>query len=468
MVTLRAVAMGAAVAAAAGMAWGQTSQTADPGKENLTKREQIYTGDQPKSESMDDLVDKAKHPFEHFTWGADERIRQEYINNHFTLNGNQPNHEYDFGRYRTRLWATYSPAEFIDLNARLAWEWRQWYTPQTKPSEEWNYVFFDTLNFKLKSKELNAYLTVGRQDIMLGDGWLVMDGTPLDGSTSIYFDAARFNIAFPSVQTTVDAIYINQYSAVDKWLPTINDGDASQIEQDERGAILYASNKSIQGTQIDGYFIYKHDDRVLVNGDQGDIYALGSRVEHLFTQHIKARAEGAYEFGSKNDATLSAWGVNSRLTYMFKDTWNNQLYLNGEALSGNNPNSATNEQFDPLWGRWPQWSELYIYTYARETRIGETTNLLRIGPGYEVNPVKAMTFCVNYHALWALEQPLANTGMFGDGNFRGHLFTGVVKYKFNRYLSGHLLGEYFVPGSYYHAPADEGALYLRAELVVTF
>ncbi len=34
--------------------------------------------------------------------------------------------------------------------------------------------------------------TVGRQDIIEGVGWLVMDGTPLDGSRTVYFDAARF------------------------------------------------------------------------------------------------------------------------------------------------------------------------------------------------------------------------------------------------------------------------------------
>ena len=32
---------------------------------------------------------------------------------------------------------------------------------------------------------------IGRQDLFLGNGWLVGDGTPLDGSRTFYFDAIR-------------------------------------------------------------------------------------------------------------------------------------------------------------------------------------------------------------------------------------------------------------------------------------
>ena len=95
--------------------------------------------------------------------------------------------------------------------------------------------------------EINTTVTVGRQDIILGDGWLVLEGTPLDGSTSIYFDAIRSTTELKEMQTTVDVIYINQYSDPDAWLPTMGVVGDPQIEQNERGAILWVANKFDQG-----------------------------------------------------------------------------------------------------------------------------------------------------------------------------------------------------------------------------
>lgn len=469
-----ALAVAAAVVPAA---WGQT--TSPMLESQLSSNKIAPDGGKPEP-TLEETINQIKHPFQGFTWGADQRIRHEYLNNHYPLNQQIHGHEYDYERERTRIWASYSPCEFIELNARLAWEWRQWEnTPPGKVSNDWSHVTTDIFNFKIKMPQINSSLTVGRQEIFLGDGWLVADGTPLDGSTTLYFDAARFNMNAKDIQTTFDAIYINQYADNDKWLPTINDDDKQQMEQDEKGVVLYASNKSLQDTTIDGYLIYKHDKAVLPyivpgshGGNSADMYTVGSRAEHLFDEHWKGRIEGAYQFGDKNSLPLSAWGTIGRLTYMFNDVYKNQLFLNGEALSGRRTGAGTDQMFDPLWGRWPQWSELYVYTYRPETRVGETTNLMRLGPGYQITPAKNLTFTTTYNALWAMQTPQANTtngGMkFGDGNFRGHLFTGNVKYKFNSHLAGHLWAEYFLPGTYYAQPSNDGAVFLRAEMVLTF
>ncbi|MEI8197677.1 MAG: hypothetical protein WCI73_17415, partial [Phycisphaerae bacterium] len=242
----------------------------------------------------------------------------------------------------------YSPVEFIELNTRLAWEWRQWEnTPPGKCANDWSFVYVDIINMKLNLPQINGSFTLGRQEIMLGDGWLVMDGTPLDGSTTLYFDAARFNLTVKDIQTTFDAIYINQYANNDKWLPTINDGDQQEFEQDEKGVILYGSNKTLQNTTIDGYFIYKHDEAIqsyVIPGSHGgnnsDIYTVGSRVERLLDEHWKARLEGAYQLGDKNSLPLDAWGAVGRMTYMFNDAYKNQLFVAGEALPGGAPERA--------------------------------------------------------------------------------------------------------------------------------
>ena len=87
---------------------------------------------------------------------------------------------------------------------------------------QWRYGIIDNLNVQWKKPlDLPATLTVGRQDIFLGDGWLVGDGTPEDGSFTYFLDAARFTYNLEDQQTTIDAIGIVQYGRPDAWLPTL-------------------------------------------------------------------------------------------------------------------------------------------------------------------------------------------------------------------------------------------------------
>ena len=113
------------------------------------------------------------------------------------------------------------------------------------------------------------------------------------------------------------------------------------------------------------------------NGDNADIYTVGSKISGTPTPHWAYSVEGAYQFGSKQDPTvnaayvttpnswrdINAWGSNGKLTYLFKDKYNNQISLAGEFLSGDDPKSkGTDEMFDVPVGPWPHWSELYIYS----------------------------------------------------------------------------------------------------------
>ncbi|HEX2972416.1 MAG TPA: hypothetical protein VHP11_08785 [Tepidisphaeraceae bacterium] len=484
-----AAASGAVVLGAMGVGW---AAEADAGKTPApAAKSELAAVEVPKATERD-WVDQVKQPTSWFKWGADQRVRQEYIHNPFHFDTDPPGHEWNFLRMRSRVWGTLSPAEQIDVNVRLAWENRYWFTPDSKPDAasgndgpwDWSDVVFDNLNVKIKGVAgEKSSLTVGRQDIILGDGWLVLDGTPVDGSRTIYFDAARLSMPFEDAKTAVDLIAIQQYSDPEQWLPPISSRDYPTLtEQDETGAILWVTNKSIKDTELNGYFIYKHDNAEAANGDDGDIYTLGGRAVHAFNKNWSAQAEGAYQFGTRENPALfgsaagndlSAFGMNSRLTYSFNDEWKNRLIGSFEYLSGDDPDSSTNTQFDPLWGRWPQWSELYIYNYATETRIAETTNLTRLALGWQGSPTRKMDLAATYNLLWANELTRHDQGAvgFGGANFRGQLLTAVLRYKFNRFLSGHLLGEYFLPGGFYDDEFprnDEPSAYLRWEFVVTF
>ena len=423
-------------------------------------------------------ADEIKQPTDWFKWGADLRLRQEFHENAITLDNQAPDNIWSYQRYRARVWASLKASENISINNRWTWEGRYWWEPAPRQGFEESYIIADQLN--LQAKDLGgskSTITVGRQDIILNDGWLVLEGTPLDGSRTIFFDAARVQYQVNPKQS-VDVAVLATHSDADDWSPIImSDDEAKLVEQDEVGAYLdYRWNPS-KATQYDAYFIYKHDkDPIFAPrlGDQGDIYTFGGRADHSFTENIRGRVEAAYQFGDRQNGftpstgEMSAFGVTSRATYAFKDQMDNKLHLSFEFLSGDNPSTNQNEAFDPLWGRWPQFSELYVYTVASETRIAEVTNIYRIGPTWEVLPNQRMNISMSYYALFADERTYAGSPGFGDGYFRGQLVQAFFRYKFNRYLAGHLWGEYFIPGDYYSNNRDDNAVFLRAELSLTF
>ena len=454
----------------------------------------------PPSETgtVEDAIQASKNPVPWLSWGADVRLREIFTPN--LLLDKEDRH---FQRYRFRAWNKVTPIEDLDLNVRLVYEprhfcqpWREAQTRDAYYIDEWtgNEAIFDQMNVKWsKALGLPLTVTVGRQDIILGNGWLVLDGTPLDGSRTIFFDAARATMDFKDANTKVDLIFIDQHADSDWWIKPFCDKDFHNIEQDVKGAILYVTNTSLPKTEINAYFMYKHDEAVIGKepgdisagnvapwqaGTDADIYAFGARAAGALGENWKYRAEGAIQRGDKENRSrqrqdLEAYGALTNLEYLFKDASQNSVHVGYEYASGDDPGTTgENEQFDLLWGEWPRWSELLIYTYGSETSPAECTNLHRANIGHRFNLNKQWQICTDYHALWADEpaQDAADIKLKTSDvhSFRGHLVTLWAKYKFSDQLSGHLLAEYFDPGAYYTAANGDDAYFLRFDLQYTF
>jgi hypothetical protein len=459
----------------------ETKPSAPPGTETVTAGE---------TSSVDEFIKQTKKPAPWLSWGADVRLREIFAPN---LLFNQEDRH--FQRYRFRAWTKITPIKDIDINARIVWELRHFCQPSrelaarnAKVIDEWtgNEAIIDKLNVQWTNVlGMPLTLKVGRQDIIYGNGWLVLDGTPLDGSRTIFFDAARAMLDMKDINTKFDLNFICQRADSDYWLPPFCDKDFHNIEQDEIGVIAYVSNKSLPKTQIDGYFIYKHDEQDLGKepGDVGagrlapwqvganaDIYTFGARVAGDIGENWKYRAEMAHQFGHKNGRDLSTLGLNSRLSYFCKDKCNNNFRVGYEYLSGDKNSSAgTDEQFDPLWGRWPQFSELYAYTVALEARPGEATNMHRFNVGWSCNPAKKLELCADYNMLFADKNSYSARPYFTDsGCLKGHQVAGLLRYKISDHIAGHLLAELFFPGDYYTKDYNEVAGFFRYELVFTW
>ena len=434
------------------------------------------------------------HPTPWLQMGLDYRFRTIYAENIDTLNKGSDHNRFDFQRYRTRWTTKWLLGEDVSFNTRLTWEFRTWDDPPRKPQDvDFDEALFD--NFYVTAKNLFGLpltATIGRQDMLMafGVGWLVMDGTPLDGSRTFFLDAARFTFDWAEQNTKLDLAYVDHGVESDRWLKPISDENRALTAADERGLILYLTNKSMARTQLEGFFMYKNDNPANTTSVEelpphwtrkAEIFTFGGAIAGTPTEHWKYRIEGAIQTGEKSDITpnfstgemqdLQAYGALANLEYSFKDSLDNSLHVGGEYASGDDPDTRRNEQFDLLWAKWPRWSELYIYTYTEETMIADCTNLIRLNVGHKFQPHKNWRISTDYHALWADETGAPWRGRLtldDDSNFRGHLFTCWANYTFGKQLKGHLLGEYFFPGDYYEKVNNDEALWLRFNLEYTF
>jgi hypothetical protein len=439
----------------------------------------FYSSDKVYSQSTNTVcnvsnrLDEIKQPVKWMQWGFDFRFRHEYHNNAYTLDSQSRDHEYNYQRYRARLQFSILPVDLISLNFRLAWEGREYFKPDSKSGMDWDEGMFDLFNVGIGDlTNHNILLTIGRQEIQFGDQWLIFDPTTTDGSRSEFLDAARLTLKLPNEKTLLNLIYFDMAADSERWLPVINSSNKPLSEQDSRGAIIYLEKIPYKNHNFDAYFIYKHDHKVISKGNDGDRYVFGSRADGmLFNKHWHYTLEFAPQFGTKNGHDLLAFGLNSKIEYLFNDPLKNKLTLGFEYLSGDDPNTDTIEAWDPIWGRRARWSELLIFTFGAENngRNGEWTNLKRIELGWGFSPTKKIEFSTRYMPLFADENTYRNTpGYSNDGDFRGHFLANVLKFKITKNLDGHLWAEFFFPGDYYSPERRDLATFFRTQLMYQF
>ena len=432
--------------------------------------------------------------------GADFRFREHGGYNWSGLNddktlGGKRDASFHFERYRTRWWTKSKLDENTAFNTRVTWEFRTWDEPDSQSqSTDFDEIIIDNLNLSLKNfLDLPATAIIGRQDIFLGQGWLVAEGTPMDGSRTYSFDAARFTYDLGE-KTKLDMIYICSRPDSDWWLKPINDRNKYVTQEQENGAILYLTDKSTP-TQLEGYFMYKNNnpvDHPVVNkplyfpqavleavSKKAEIYTFGGAVSGSITDNWGYRVEGAVQTGTSaspctlvtaynHTEPLLAFGQKSTLEYSFKDDLDNKLHVTYEYLSGDDPDTKHVTSFNPLWGQWPQWSELY-QPYVTKLEDNLVSNLHRLDFGHKFKPNKEWEILTDWNLLWADENTFKGNAKFTDnGNFRGHLLTCWAKYNFTKQLKGNLVGEYLMPGNYYANANRDEALYFHFTVEYTF
>ncbi len=444
-------------------------------------------------------------------YGGSFRLRQEYMENTVDFETlNAPDR--DFFRLRSSLWGKVDFNKDVGFYARITNEARYYmgnYKPfeiaagrpgyETSDSDRFDEdeLVIDNLYFDVKNLfGLPVDLRIGRQDFvgMYGEGFVILDGTPGDGSRTNYFNAAKATWRITN-NHALDLIYYNN-TQKDEYLPSLHPARSDYLPgyvgnerllniSDERGFILYGKNKLNDHFYVEPYYIYKQEDSTgdystSFGGPQHklELNTLGARLV-ITASNWKIRAEYAHQFGEYDDeADTDREGDGG---YLFIGQKYADVFLKPEwevgyiYMSGNDSSTGKNEGWDPLFSRAPSWNEVSTYPMLYETRADSGlipaywTNMHLYKIGLKLALASATNLALSYQYLRAVEETSGlNTAMFSnDGKERGHVGTLMLTHTFTKQIDGYLQAEFFNPGDFYADSADN-SVFLRWQLMYKF
>lgn len=390
---------------------------------------------------------------EKFSFGASERIRQEYLKEVFDLDTSTGKNR-NYFRFRTSLWGQYDFSEDLSMYAKLTNENRAYAYPSTK--YDLDEFIFDNLYVDIKDAfDLPVDLRIGRQNLVYGEGFLLIEGTPLDGSRTIYFNAVKASIKLDD--WTVDLLGIRQ-DQKERRLPAISENNRSLVLQKEEAWGVYGKYSGWENICFEPYYLHKEEKST----PKVKLDTLGSRFVYT-DKPWTVRSEAAYQFGDYGEYDNTGLGGYLFFDYEMKDLPFTPVITTGYMyLSGDDPDSDTNEAWNPLFSHWPGLSEVYAYMLTSEKEIGYWTNTQLYNLAVTLKPTEKLCIKPAINYLMANE----NTFRADSANYsyssksRGWNPQVLVTYKFNDNVQGHLLFDYFHVQDYY-APHKDDALLFR-------
>lgn len=443
-----------------------------------------------------------------FRFGADERARQEYFDHIPTRNTGSTfarGGENDYFRFRTRTWAEDTVGSNTTFRLRLVNESRAWLYPDVsqkaqRSTSEWpDEWVLDTLYFETRNLFDNALdVRVGRQDLNYGNGKVIFEGTPGDGSRTLYFNAIKATLkTIPKSQLDLFGIYDE---AEDELAINPADRDLSGVPKSkdgatESGAGLYLKNSALPSLPFEAYLIYKREGawsqaaqtnaagfvppsfawqtlnptRKTVDNPQFDIETAGFRLMPVFSDSLSGNWESAFQYGQRGDVDMHGFMVDAYLAESFKQAPATPVVKAGVyCLSGDDPKTSDDEGWDPLWARYPQFSELYAFAWDNEETATRWSNLIAPNVGVTVTPAKWLKTTAAVYHLSAFEADGAGGGKERGwlGNLKNEFVLAENKWLPKDKLTAHLWLEVLEPGDYYSQ--DDTALFARWELMYAF
>lgn len=409
-----------------------------------------------------------------FSWGGDFRFRVVSLKDiplDAARNRGATIEESSFTRFRTRVWGQYIFNNDYKFKVRAVNEFRNHDNGKINNNNSWKAMdeivfdeFYLDVNHQFNDK---VDFRLGRQGLIYGTGKVFLDSYPLDGSRTIYNNAAKATIKI-NPANSLDVFYFNNPQR-DNF--AIHSSYHDLIEWDEEGAAVYGKSKSFDDYPFEYYYVYKDEKRSARDGNPVHLNTIGARFMPKITPTLNANFELASQWGSQDGDSKSGTMFDSVLNWNFmassdlKPTLSAGYYF----LSGDDADTSKDEAWHPVLSRWPQFSELYLYSFidgANGHGVGNWTNVSMPWIGLGLDVFKNGHLDIRYFDISADETDKRRYPGLGDK--RGDLLTAKLKYKINKNWYGHLMAEFLDPGDYYADSVDNTAHFIRAEINYKF
>lgn len=299
-------------------------------------------------------------------WRAstDLRVRQELLNNVFYFTPEQPDRNWI--RVRTRAGLRYGWGNAHEVEGRLCSEFRKIRVPDTKLN--YDEIILDRLLYRYRAWPSIA-ITLGRQDIRWDDGFLVMDGTPLDGSRSSYMNALRFQIGEEGPEPGLTELFVAYNPATDDLVLWDDDVERHLTDADEAAVAFRTRPWANQQLAL----IWKRERDPDHLRPALDAWTLDYRGERQ-RGDIGVAGEFALQLQDWTGAGVDEQGLAWAMQFRLRRTFLNDRHLD-LGIFGYSGRSDQTLAFRTPWGRWPKWSELMLYRLIGESGVGLWANM---------------------------------------------------------------------------------------------
>lgn len=434
-----------------------------------------------------------------FNAGADLRIRQELMSNVPGLPGGGMSSTSARGgfanqmRFRPRVWGEVSGLTQSEVKWRLytrlvdefRWCPEPYKNAQSFPGE----VIFDNL-FVEGEGLFDGFLDlrIGRQDLYnyCGLNHIFYDGTPGDGSRTIYSDMAAFKLHVTE-RSTLDLFALYNFDENDvrwgtdrsKHTSLTGFGGGAEPDMDDWGAGAIWGSEFAQWLPYQVFVIHKTT-REFYCGDVKHSWkqreTVGTKLMPQLDEEWSLQFEVMGQVGCDGDhETLSGWSSYAAVNWKSSTASSIKPFAQlGYHFMSGDENAAEedggNDAWDPLWYRGVNDSEMFLYGSLYGIGWWSNMHMPKLTVGANLGRAHSVTAYVG--PMFAA----ASDGLGGgDGYFKG--FISQAKYSFPLLLAdkergerfeivGHLLFEMFNPGDYFET--DKPAYFARWQVEFKF
>jgi hypothetical protein len=273
--------------------------------------------------------------------------------------------------------------------------------------------------------------TAGRQDIVLGDGFLVGDG---------YVDriAALWNIPF----NFYDGVLVDWKSAkvhalafgvnISRSLGSNGEYPSGAIYGGELGAsVTEGSDVSLAVVQMDDSHATDLNARA---------YSLRATLP---IETVTLSGEAVLEGGTLADADLAGKGGHVKFEVPVKAKWSPVVTGEYFYFSGDDPGTTDNEGYFPFQFRWSDWSKYYVGDLLAST-VGTSTDMQILRGQVSVTPREGTGVRLLAHRLDRARKVLSEGSPDKQKAF-GYEYDLVVDQAFGPHWSGWVMGGFATP-----------------------